>query len=444
MAMTNPYSFLPWLVGGVMKLEEVENSKQNVAYQSLTAAALYGLCLSGCPNPAFYGFFVLLFLLAAWVADEPKRLARMWRKLVTPIACFAVVIVPLWVMALQVYEFYGRPGIEGDWVACSVPFRAYIGLLLPNTDSLWTLFWGRRWLLTNNVLFVGIVPVWYVALSFVRHPSFLLRPVIFIHLTGTLLFIILMSPGTFGLTTFFSQMPVLNSFRFPMRALPAFQLVLVCLFMTTVRLTPTGGRRLFLALLPVVVIGASLQMLGEEARRNISLDSEGSWYKVAPDFRDKESWKESTMDQLRKSGFVAIFCRQEPSYLDELYSRKPGIFFHGNLGAQYAVRTVGSYMMGHTCNAYRQAGMDYRGRFIDWPPAKNIILVSPRRSLDGEIRWDSGIGPWSAAELAEKTYIGGIIVEASWQEPMSFFRQSREWRLLDENQWAAVFTRANR
>ena len=147
------------------------------------------------------------------------------------------------------------------------------------------------------------------------------------------------------------------------------------------------------------------------------------------------------MDELRHSGFVLILGTEYGPRLDlDPYFSKPRLFLHGNLGAQYSVRTVGGYLFGQAYKACNEAGMDYRGRFVNWPRAK-FLLASRKEPTVERLEWESGIGPNSVAELAEKTYIGAVIVEAAWEEPMSFFRQSTEWKLLDENQWAAVFVR---
>jgi hypothetical protein len=442
MAMTNPYSFLPWLLGGLMKLADAQTFRQNLAYQVLTACVVYCLFVTGCPNPAFYGFFVLLFVLGPWIAGEPGRLQRLLKRLVLQFVFFGVVIFPLLFKSWEIYRFYGRLGSEEQWVQCSVPFQAYLGLLFPDTYSLWTLFRSVRWLLSNNLLFTGIVPAWWIAIFLIRKPRVVLQPMIGIQLAGILCFMVLMSPESFGLADFFSRTTLLNYFRYPMRALPAFQVALICLFLTMVRLVPTKITGPFLTLLPLLVLVFSIQMLNRELTAYTSRKSPTSWYRVVAEFKDQESWKISTLEVLRTSGFVLTLCRDAPPLVRQLYFDKPRLFFHGNLGAQYQVRTVGSYMMFQACKACQEAGMDYRGRFIDWPRAENLIKTSTAQPLAGPVEWASGIAPESVAELAEKTYIGAVIVEATWPEPLAFFRHSDDWRLLDENQWAAVFTRA--
>lgn len=435
LAITIPYAFLPWLLGGIIRSSEAESFRQKLGYQALSAFAMYSLFYSGCPNAPFYSFFVLLFCLGGWVLKKPERFKKLLLNLLPQAVFFLLVISPYLWKAWEIYNFFERAGFASDWRDFSVPLVSYVGLFVPNTYSLWVL-WSTFRLISNGVIHMGLVPSWFVLIAFCRNPSLLLRAHILVQVVGLLFFVIVMSPSDLYLDNFFSSTPVLNTFRYPFRALPAFQVLLVYLFMDTATEFLLARKRLWGEVMVIITVVSGLHMIGFELRKENQLDVIRGWFGQTATFRDQESWKSATLDYLRRCGFVAVLADTRRGYFN-----KPRLFFHGNLGAQFGIKTVGSYMMGYPCGACEKAGMDHRGCFVKWPPAKNFILTSAKKPRAGSIGWDNGIGPQSIAELSEKTYVGAVIIDTNWTEPISFFKESQEWRLLDQNEWASIFVR---
>ncbi len=92
-------------------------------------------------------------------------------------------------------------------------------------------------------------------------------------------------------------------------------------------------------------------------------------------------------------------------------------------------------------DAYKRAGMFYDGLTYDWEAAKRFIDSSHKTLSQVEQRWDNGIGPIDYSELADKTFIGAVVVETGLDLPMKYFLDSSEWELLEKRSSAAVFVR---
>ncbi len=85
--------------------------------------------------------------------------------------------------------------------------------------------------------------------------------------------------------------------------------------------------------------------------------------------------------------------------------------------------------------------MHYRGVVQDWDKAKNFLDISLARPPKLAMRWENGIGPQNLAELAAKTYVGVVVVERAWKEPMTYFQSSATWRRLAATPYVAAFVR---
>ena len=86
--------------------------------------------------------------------------------------------------------------------------------------------------------------------------------------------------------------------------------------------------------------------------------------------------------------------------------------------------------------------------------ALNEALIAELNHALSEFEADPGIGctvitgsekAFAAGadvkEMAEKTYVGAVIVETSFKQPMDYFSSSPQWRLLESLPHASVFLR---
>ncbi|MFH0821840.1 MAG: hypothetical protein V2B18_03755, partial [Pseudomonadota bacterium] len=436
MPLTLPYAFLPWIIAGFIRIGKAETKKDTAVGQVQTAFMLYCLFFSGAPNPALYGGASIAFCLASSPASGPYNLRRLLVGSIPVAVFFCLVVGPLLWSASEVYRFYGRRVVPESWGLFSVPFQAYVGLFFPNTYALWPVYYDSARLLGNIIVSFGAVPAWFVTVALLKDPGLVLNRTVAPLIIGCAVFVIILSPQEFGLAAAMSEMPLLNAFRFPFRAVPAFVVLFVFLFLRLATLTQAPSSRPYRMCLVILCIGASVISLGHEVQTFHSKGYLQSWFRNGRFFDDRESWSPSTLETLRGPGYLLGLCRSS-----DLYDRKPRLFFHGNLGALYRVRTLGLYLLAGQCPARLAVGMDPRGRLGAWDPVRELIVRSRTDPAPMPERWDNGIGPRSPLELARKTYISAAVVEKGWAEPSIYFSASSEWRMIEENESAIVFVR---
>ena len=327
----------------------------------------------------------------------------------------------------------GRELSARDWTILSVPFGAYIGMLFPLTHSLWVQVDGRTYEFSNLLLFCGGVPVWFILVVAVREGKVFAASRALYLILGALLFIPLLSPGALELEWFMSQTPIFRIFRWPFRGLSAFHV-------------PHGPhlsgplghvhyqikrwlQAVLIAVCLVMAVGAVLEeyRLAIPSRQGKKV-SVVSWFVTNHFYDDPEGWDESTLNKLRSCGYVMNLGTRS---LPFAYWTKPRLFFTGNLGAQMKVPTINRYVLGAQANAYEQMGMEFSGLIYHWPLAKAFLESSAKKCLKEHQEWENGIGPRDVRELAKKTHVGAVVMEASekLREPMAYFMRSKDWTL---------------
>jgi hypothetical protein len=160
-----------------------------------------------------------------------------------------------------------------------------------------------------------------------------------------------------------------------------------------------------------------------------------SWFNVTPHLDDPETWNESTLDTLRKSGYVVNLCQSEIPFTE-----KPRLFFYGNMGAQFEVRTVHLYTVPLPM-AYSALDMTIKGCIRNWAGVKSLVENCPRTPPKEEVTWSNQFGPQSFQELVSKTYVGAAIIDTTLKEPLKYFTDSDEWHLIEIRGKAAAFVR---
>lgn len=441
LAVVMPYAFLPWLIGSIVVLSSPDKPKHLIAVEIVMGLSLTLLFLSGAPNPAFYSALVVFCFVLAIILEDRHRLKPLLKRLIPQALLFFLTIVPVLWSSLKIYEFYGRVLSPQEWVYFSVPLHAYIGLFLPGTYSVWTLNLGGQALMTNFLLGAGAVPVWLVLARLFQKPSAFIDRGVLPLAAGVILSMLMLSPHFFRLDKLFSELPILNAFRFPVRGIPALQVLLAGLFLVLVTKMRLLNGLFLKGFLLVSCVGFGVFGLMHELSLSKESKAELSWFNLMAESRydDPHEWDQVTIQQLQSGGYLLSLCKSR-----EVYNSKPRIFFHGNLGAQYKVRTVGNYVLAAQCPARIELSMNNVGRVMNWQRARDFLALSPSTPLPEKVIWDNGIGPESLNELASKTYVSSVVVQRGWPEPTEYFRKSPEWKLLDENEWALLFIRNER
>jgi hypothetical protein len=399
-----PYSFLPWLLGSMVSFcRTSEKAAGSIRYQVLAIAAFLFLLFSGLPTAIFYGGIASAFCITAVLIEEKASFKIFCIRLVP--LCIVVVVVagPLVWEALQVLSYYARRRHVNEWISLTVPLKAYLGLLIPGTHSQWFVGWVGHLYLSNVLLSCGIVPVWLGLYWLVRRPAWLLKRPVQVLFAGIIVFVLIMSPGPFNLAPVFAKIPILNGFRWPFRAIPAFHMLVVVLFLTlATRDVEKSVRSMMWPLALVCTLFLGFGGLVYESRVE-SKNPAASWYDVTPKLDDKESWSEATLTAMRKDGCVMSFSRPYS------YWKKPRLFLLGNL--------------------------------VNWERGKRFLDLSSKEPVPSHDPWENGTGPKDLYDFADWTYVGAVIVENSWSEPLEYFTSSQEWEMLEQRKDATAFQR---
>lgn len=432
-----PYTFLPWLVGGVVRLVEARDRRTLVVSLVVVCAAMLGLFLGGLMFAAYYGGIAAAVVVVARGVENTWQLRRVALRLAVPAGVFLVAVCPFLYRQMHLYELYGaRENDPVHWVIFAVPLQAYVGLFVPTTYSVWRgPFFADGALISNIVMSCGVLPAWYILISVARRPTSLRSRSSLIVLAGVLLLVVVLSPGAFGLEGLFARIPVLNAVRWPFRGTPALQLVVLVLFFIVARSAPTRPRRFVRFVLYALCLGFSLVALSSDLARIPDPVPAHSWFRAAPMLADQETWSPSALAVLRRSGYAANVCRDEG-----ILHAKPRLFFYGFMGAEYGVRTVHAYLVPPP-RAYRRLGMSIKGCLSSWSGVRTLIENGPQRPLPGEQRWDDPRGPKDFEEIVSKTYVGAVVVDLRLDRPARYFVKSGRWRLLERRKDAALFVR---
>ncbi len=438
LGMMVPYAFLPWLSLGILKLVSAEGWRNIVPAQALTGIALCCLFYSGMPNPILYSGMATSVILIYAVLRDSIQLKQTLIRLLPQALLFALIIVPLIFKAIEIYGLNGRNASSHGWGGLSLPIKSYMGLFIPASNAPWNIPWKPKQPMSNLSLSVGLVPAWFIAIRFCLTPSALRRRETVALIIGLCVFVTVLSPKILpGMTVLF-KMPLFHWFRWPVRAFPAFHFLLLFLFLS-LTVKPIVSRWLRRTLV-MVCLASSIFSIAWESDAFAGARGTNSWYRITYLFPDAESWSSQTLAELRSShGYVLSLCRAEQPTAD-----KPRLYFHGNLGAQYQVPTVGNYCVDGKITARNGIGMDYRGRINNWEKACEFLQLSPKAPLTGRIRWNNGIEPASVLEFVSKTYVAAVVVEKDWREPIEHFLNSSDWRILDEKEQVILFIRSTK
>ncbi len=440
-----PYTFLPWLLGGLIRLSKADSPRKAVGMHLVTACSWWSMFYSGPPIACFFSFIVACWTCLYLVVVTPDKGRRLFKHLAIQLVLFVVLVGPLLWEAKKVYDYYGRELSARDWTILSVPFGAYVGMLLPLTHALWVQVDGKTYEFSNLLLFCGGVPVWFILVLAVREGRVFVTSRALYLILGALLFIPLLSPGALELEQFMSQTPIFRIFRWPFRGLSAFHVLMVLIFLVLSAHVHYRLRKWLQAALIAVCLVMAMAAVFEEYRLAIP-SRQGkkvdvvSWFVTNHFYDDPRGWDESTLNKLRSCGYVMNLGTRS---LPFAYWTKPRLFFTGNLGAQMKVPTVNRYVLGAQANAYRQIGMEFSGLIYHWPLAKAFLESSAKKCLKEHQEWANGIGPRDVCELAEKTHVGAVVMEASerLREPMAYFMGSKDWTLVATRPSAMIFLR---
>ncbi len=243
-------------------------------------------------------------------------------------------------------------------------------------------------LLSNAILHVGMVPVWYSIFILCRDRSACLFRTVAPLILGIVVFVAILSPHQLHLSSLWASLPGANIFRHPFRALPAFLVLVMVLFLVLAAATRVPGKRSLQALLVAASVAGGIFAVGGEFWRGVTQKSTDNWFWLTAPFSDTESWDPATLEKMRNAGNVLSLCQN-----GTLYFAKPRLFFHGNLGAQYRVPCLSIYMFAATMHGSRGnrnalsrggAGLGQGQEFLD------ISLARPPKHA---MRWKTGSVP---------------------------------------------------
>ena len=435
-----PYTAIPWALGGVILICRASSLVQQIAAHAITGTAVFCLFYSGSLYASLYGGWTVAICASSWIIASHRGLQTVAVRLIPQAVWFVVVIVPLLWRSSLVYAYSGStvPGL-GDYSAFSVPLDAYSGLFVPGASTIWKIPWLPAKPFTNLLLSCGAVPAWFIVFTFIRKPLLLKNPSIMPLIAGAILFIVLMSPADLGLSGIFHDTPFLNLFSFPFRAIPAFHVLVLFMFATLALRMEKSLNPTIQALLIAATVLCATAFLYYDVTRIHARGSVSSWFQTNDFFSNRNKLKDATLKRLRESGYIMNLSR--PSGRGP-YRWVPGVFLHGNMGAQFGIPTVHFYIPGLIPAAYQTLGMNGRGQILNWPKAKEFIEQSPVTAPAESPQWENSIGPKDFDELVAKTHVGGVIVQRDWKEPMQYFRRSPQWTLLEQNPFASVFIRS--
>jgi hypothetical protein len=433
-----PYAFIPWLFGFVASVLHADTRGKLVRAQFFAACAMVEVFLSGFQFAGFFLGFIAAPLLAYCVLTLPNTtdLLKHFKRVAILIPVFLVIIAPVLWDQKQLYSFYGGRLLDWrDWFVLSVPLQGYAGLLFPNLYSLWVVPWASSPLLSSGILSSGFVPAWFLIFVLVREPLTFTAPRILVLIAGLAVLLPILSPAAFGLSKIFSETPVLNFFRWPFRGLPVFHILLVIVFLILVRESAIRPSRCWKIIIVSVCLCGGLLTVFHEWHLFTSRSPVLSWFRATPLLNDPETWQDSTLRLLQRSGYVANLCSSEIPF-----HQKPRLFFYGNLGVDYKIPTVHMYMV-PLCKAYIPLGMSVKGCIQSWTGLKFLIENGPRKPLEEDFSWDDPRGPADFQELVAKTYVSAVIVDIKLKEPMGYFNASDSWKLVEKRSHAALFVR---
>jgi len=433
-----PFTFLPWLIGGLLRLLEARSCRELIVAHVITAWAALSMVFSGAPTPGFYGFIVVCWACVWMTWRDNGKLKILILRLLPQVFLFLLIAGPLLWSAWKVYDYYGRQNPASTFVELSVPLHAYLGLLVPQTESLWQHV-GVQSVFTNYLLFCGGVVPWLILVAFVARPVLLREGKNVAMLFAILFFVPFLSPDALRLADVFSKTPVLELFRWPYRGIPALHVLLIFFFLTLFSSIDLPRNKAIQLALVAICFASGVYAVTREfqlARPGLATDC---WFTTNRYFEDEETWSKSTMNRLRGDGYLITISRFD---IKSPWYEKPRLFISRNLGAQFGVRTVHRYVFGVAqCEAYRQLGMYYDGLTFDWEAVKRFIETSRKTRPRTEQRWANGIGPRDYSELAEKTFVGAVVVDTALGQPMKYFLDSNEWQLLEKRKSAILFVR---
>ncbi len=352
-----PFTFLPWVMAGIVRLTEAQSAKQVLIAHLVLGWAGLSVFFSGSPTAAYYGIPAVICALMYKGSSNLGWKQIIWRLLPQAIL-LGIFAGPLIWGAAEVYRYYGRGTYTAGWVELSVPAGAYLGLFIPGTSSLWAHV-GTEAFFTNHLMFCGIVPAWYVAASLFMKPRLFTKREALVTAAALALLVPVLSPYAFGLSKFFSQTGLFSMFKWPFRGLPAFQLLLIFLFLiaaTSLNFPRSGFGKIMIV---TVCLGAALYSVANEFRLAAPGNDQISWFVTNRYYEDADSWENPVLEKLKTAGYVMTLSRTETR---GAWFEKPRLFFNGNLGAQFNVPTVHRYLFGGQSRAYQELGMHFSGQ----------------------------------------------------------------------------------
>lgn len=432
-----PYAFLPWIMGSIIRLADAQTRRELIWSHLLLAWSAAGIVFSGGPTAGFYSVPAVVVTMLYVVTGDHSKFRVLLVRSIPQVAIFAAFVGPLLWEAKKVFDYYGRQPDPMGWVQLSVPLKAYVGALIPGTESTWTHI-GRVASFTNFLLFCGLIPAWYLVFAVIRKPALLARRPHLCLLGGLAVLVLLLSPAALGLSGIFSQLPAFNVFRWPFRGIPAFDVLCIFLFLAISKEIRFPEHPMAGAVLVFISFLAGVLTVSNEFRIAEPGHDRISWFVTNRYYEDPEKWDEKSLEKLRSSGYVVTLSRRAVS---GVFFEKPRLFFTGNLGAQFKVPTVHRYLFGAQAEPYRELGMHYSGQNDNLTAVRRFVEISLPKRPDMPFRWDNGIGPEDIYELAAKTYVGAAIIESSYKEPMDYFLNSPQWRLLESRPDASIFLR---
>lgn len=434
-----PYTAIPWVLAGFILICRATSIREQIIGHAIAGVALFCLFYSGSLHGALFGGLAVTACMTSWIVSTRPGLRSVAVRLAPQAIWFVVAIVPLLWRSSAVFAYSGAalPDV-GAYRALSIPFDAYSGLFVPGSSTVWKVPWLPSKPFTNMLLSFGAIPAWFILFTFIRRPQLVKIPAVIPLIVAVLLFVALMSPHDLGLSQIFHDTLILNLFSLPFRGIPAFHVLLLFLFATlTLRLDNPLNRTVQIFLVAATIFCGTI-FLTYDVTRIHAKGSVSSWFQTNDYFSNRDRLKDATLKRLQQSGYVMSLSRPNDA---GPYRWVPAIFLHGNMGAQFGIKTVHFSLPGLLPSAYRSLGMNGRGQVLNWPKVKEFIERSPQTPPAEKPRWANRIGPKDFNELVAKTHVGGIIVQSDWKEVLNYFMQSPAWTRLEQNRFAWVFVR---
>lgn len=430
------YFFLPWVLFFINSL--LLNKKKIFRYQLFLIASIFCMFHAGTTVPVFYCCILILFWCLLLYFCFSQSLKKIFLTFLPTLIASIFFILPIWYRAYIIYnDFFGYTLDFMTYKLLNVPFGAYLGFVFPFQTAQW-LWWDHvPHIFSNLVTNIGFFPVIWVLISILRNPSQMRLKEFFPIFLFLLIFsFFILSPSETPLLLQ-SKIPLINHIRWPIRALPAFHILVIFLFILLLKRDSLKENIAF-KLTPLWIMFLSFGLVFNEIVSINKNDHQQNWFKIYKNSDEIKVWDQITLDVLRKSDGYILSLKKNVNPID---FEDSSLYLAGNLGCLYKIRTIHSYLFRSHVPAFGKLDMARLGMVGNWEYAKALLEKSPTIVAAADSQWNNKIFPSSFQEISEKTKVSAVIVEESWTEPTNYFLSSKGWSLLDKKYGVQIFFR---